>query len=178
MGIKNHIDYEVRQMEIARRCWRGREWLVPFLAGPLLIGVFSLLSWFIFTGGVTRGPMRIEFVIPAGAAGRIAAGEALPGIPAKAVFVAGDVLVLRNEDEANHQFGPFWIPAGTALTIPLERPSTLNYLCTIHPSGAIGLEVLPRHSLLLTLVPAFLLGVPLGAVVSIVVRIAARLETT
>ncbi len=155
---------------------RRREWLVPFLAGPLFIGIISVLGWFIFTGGMTRGPMRIELVIPAGAAKRIAAGEALPGIPAKAIFVAGDVLVLRNEDAVNHQLGPFWIPAGTTLTVPLERPSTLNYLCTIHPSGTIGLEVLPQHSLRLTLIPTLLLGVPLGSILGVIARIMSRLD--
>jgi len=150
---------------------------VPFLAGPLFIGGISLLAWFILTGGITRGPARIEYIIPAGTAERVAAGEAVPSIPARAVFVVGDVLVFRNQDRVNHQLGPFWIPAGTTLTIPLERPSTLNYLCTIHPSGSIDLEVRPQNSLLLTLVPTLLLGGPLGAVLALVIRVVSRLET-
>ena len=151
-------------------------WLIFFLMGPIFVGVFSVAGWVIY-GGTTRAPGRIEFVIPVGTAERVAAGEAVPSLPAKWVFVAGDVLALRNEDGVNHQLGPFWIPAGTTLTIPLERASTFNYLCTVHPSGSIGLEVQPRNSWTRTLTPTLLLGVPIGAVLAVVVRLAGRLDT-
>lgn len=160
---------------LARRVYR-REVLVPFLAGPIFVGAVTLLAWFLFTGGILRGPARIEFVIPAGTAERVAAGEAVPSIPAKESFIVGDVLVLRNEDRVNHELGPFWIPAGTTLTIPLERAASLNYVCTIHPSGYFGLEVRPQNSVLLTLVPTLLLGVPLGGVASLIVHVIGRLE--
>jgi len=174
--LEHSAQDKLRSVSTVIRALCRRQVLLPFLAGPLLVGVVTLLAWYLF-GGTTRGPRRIEYVIPAGAAKRVAAGEALPGIPAKAVFVVGDVLVLRNEDEVNHQFRPFRIPAGTVLTFPLERPSTLNYLCTIHPSGTIGLEVQPASSLLRTLVRAMLMGVPVGAVLSLVIHVASRLET-
>jgi hypothetical protein len=98
-------------------------------------------------------------------------------IPAKWVFVAGDELVFRNEDLADHNVGPFWIPAGTTITIPLERASTYSYLCTVHPGGSIGLEVQPRNSWTRTLTPTLLLGVPIGGVLAVVVRLASRLDT-
>jgi hypothetical protein len=159
----------------ARRVHR-RDVLIPFLAGPLFVGAVTLIAWFLFTGGITRGPARIEFVIPAGTAERVAAGEAVPSIPAKESFIVGDVLVLRNEDGANHQLGPFWIPAGTTLTIPLERAASFDYVCTIHPSGYFGLEVRPQNSILLTLVPTLLLGIPLGGVISLIVQVMNRLD--
>ncbi|MBI4674935.1 MAG: hypothetical protein HY741_25115 [Chloroflexi bacterium] len=152
------------------------QWLLPFLAGPLFIGAISVLAWFMLAGSITRGPGRIEYVIAAGTAQRIAAGEAVSALPAKAVFVVGDVLVLRNEDTVNHNLGPFWIPAGTTISIPLDRASTLNYLCTAHPSGYIGLEVRPQNSWLLTLVPTLLLGVPLGGVLALIIRVVSRLD--
>jgi hypothetical protein len=155
---------------------RKHSWLILFLMGPAFVGAFSVAGWLMY-GGTTRAPGRIEYVIPAGTAQRVAAGEAVPSLPAKWVFVAGDVLALRNEDEANHQFGPFWIPAGTTLTVPLERASTYSYLCTLHPGGAVGLEVLPRNSWLRTLVPTLLLGVPIGGVLAVAVRVAGRLDT-
>lgn len=164
------------QSEMRMKIGQWWQWLLPLLAGPLFVGSISVLAWFMLAGGVTRGPMQIEYVIPAGTAERVAAGETVPTIPRRAVFVAGDVLVLRNEDRVNHQLGPFWIPAGTTMTIPLDRPANLNYLCTIHPSGSIGLEVRPHNSLLLTLVPTFALGLPLGAVLSLVIRVASRLQ--
>ena len=151
-------------------------WLILFLMGPIFVGAFSVAGWVMY-GGTTRAPQRIEFVIPEGTARRVQAGEAVPSIPAKWVFVVGDVLVFRNEDVSNHDVGPFWIPAGTTITVPLERATTYSYLCTVHPSGAIALEVQPRNSWTRTLTPTLLLGVPIGGVLSIVVRIAGRLDT-
>jgi hypothetical protein len=153
----------------------NRQSLLLFLTGPAFMGALSLLAWLLLGGGVIRAPQRIEFVIPEGAAARVRAGEAVPSIPAKAVFVAGDVLALRNDDTANHQVGPFWIPAKTTITVPLERASTFKYLCTIHPSGYIGLEVRPRDSLRLTVIPTLGLGLPMGAALVIIARVMARL---
>ena len=42
--------------------------------------------------------------------------------------------------------------------IHMERASTYSYLCTIHPGGSVGLEVLPRNSWLRTLTPTLLLS--------------------
>ncbi|MBI5052663.1 MAG: hypothetical protein HZB52_05300 [Chloroflexi bacterium] len=151
-------------------------WLVIFLIPPLVLGAFSLVSWYMLAGGVIRNPMRIEYVIPSGAAQRIANGEALPTIPAKAVFVAGDRLVFRNEDQTDHRVGPFWIPSGSTLTIPLERASSISYLCTVHPSGTIDLDVRPQNSAWLMLIPTLALGIPLGGVLTVIVRVVSRLE--
>ncbi len=150
--------------------------LILLLAGPLLIGVISVVSWITVGGGVLRPPQRIEFVIPQGTAQRVQAGEAVPSIPAKSVFVIGDVLVIRNEDVANHQLGPFWIPAKSTLSVPLNQAQSFSYLCTIHPSGSIGLEVRPRDSLLLTFIPTFAMGLPLGIALVIIARVLSRLE--
>jgi hypothetical protein len=151
-------------------------WLVFFMLGPLSIGTISLLAWYILADGVLRGPMRVEYVIPQGASKRIAAGESIDTIPAQALFIVGDELVLNNQDEVNHQVGPFWIPAKSALVIPLDRENSFNYLCTIHPSGAIGLEVRPQNSLLLTLLPTLLLGVPIGISLSVIARVVSGLQ--
>ena len=153
----------------------NRQSLILFLAGPVFMGALSVLAWVVVGGGVIRPPQRVEFVIPDGTAERIKAGQPIPSIPAKAIFVFGDVLALRNEDQVNHQMGPFWIPARTTIAIPLDRQSTFNYLCTIHPSGYIGLEVRPQDGLLLTLVPTFGLGLPIGAVLFLIVRVMTRL---
>ena len=151
-------------------------WLIPFLIPPVFLGAFSLVSWYMLAGGVIRNPMRIEYVIPSGASQRIASGEVLPTIPAKAVFVAGDTLVFRNEDQADHRVGPFWIPSGSTLTIPLERASSISYLCTVHPSGTIDLDVRPQNSAWLMLIPTLGLGIPLGGVLTVIVRVVSKLE--
>lgn len=159
-----------------KRFMQGYGLLLAFLVGPLFAGGMSVLAWVLFTDGPTRAPTRIEYVIPAGTAQRIAAGEAISVIPAKAIFVVGDILVLRNEDKVKHQLGPFWVPAGKTLNIPLLAASSFNYLCSIHPSGTIGIDVRPQTNLWQTLVPTLLLGVPIGGVLSLILRVVARLD--
>lgn len=147
-----------------------------FLTGPLFVGAFSVAGWIVY-GGTTRAAMQIEYVIPAGTAERVAAGESVASLPSNWVFIVGDVLVLRNEDDVNHQFGPFWAPAGSTLTVPMQRASAFSYLCSIHPSGSIDLQILPRNSWVRPLTITLLLGVPIGAVISLAVHVASRLDS-
>ncbi|MBI5030924.1 MAG: hypothetical protein HZB51_10385 [Chloroflexi bacterium] len=149
---------------------------ILFLVGPLLIGAISVVSWVTVGGGVLRPPQRIELVLPLGTAERIKAGEAVPSIPAKSVFVQGDVLAIVNQDVVNHELGPFWIPANTTLNVPLDKAQSYSYLCTIHPSGSVGLEVRPRDSLLMTLIPTVVMGVPMGIALVIIARVLSRLD--
>lgn len=154
---------------------RKYSWFLVFLTGPLFVGAFSVAGWIMY-GGTTRAATRIEYVIPAGTAQRVAAGESVPSIPSEWVFIVGDVLILRNKDDVDHQLGPFWVPAGSTLTVPMERASTFSYLCTIHPSGSIGFEVLPRNSWVRPLTITLLLGIPIGVVISLAVFVASRLD--
>ena len=155
---------------------RKYSWFLVFLTGPLFVGAFSVAGWIMY-GGTTRDAMRIEYVIPAGTAERVEAGESVASLPSNWVFIVGDVLVLRNEDDVNHQLGPFWAPAGSTLTIPMESASKFNYLCTIHPSGSIDLQIQPRNSWVRPLTITLLLGIPIGAVISLAVYVASRLDS-
>jgi hypothetical protein len=114
-----------------------------------------------------RPPQQMELVIPLGTARRVAAGEAVPSIPAHWSFIVGDVLILRNEDETAHQLGPFWVPAGTTARIPFESPSTVSFVCTIHPSRYIGVEVKPRTDPFTKLMALLGFALPLAAVMGL-----------
>jgi len=142
-----------------------------WLLGLALIGSMAL-SWAVneyFWRAILgdRPPQQMELVIPLGTARRVAAGEAIPSIPANWSFVAGDVLLVRNEDETAHQVGPFWVPAGTTARIPFESPSTVSLVCTIHPSRYIGVEVKPRADPLTKLMAVLAFGLPLAAVMGL-----------
>lgn len=144
-----------------------------WLLGWALVGGLAL-SWAInsYWWGLVlddRPPRQIELVIPRGTAQRVAAGEAVPSIPADWVFVEGDVLLLRNADEVNHSIGPFWVPAGTTLRIPFDSPGTLSFLCTIHPRKFIGVAVKPRADPLMKVVTVLMLGLPIAGMLSIAV---------
>lgn len=118
-----------------------------------------------------RPPQQVVLVIPPGTSRRVAAGEAIPSIPAEWVFGVGDVLLLRNEDEADHAVGPFWVPAGTTARIPFEGPGMLSFLCTIHPNKYIGVAVKPRADPLLKLATVFMLGLPIAGLMSLAVLV-------
>lgn len=152
-----------------RASYRAHRYL--WLFGLALIGSLAL-SWAVneyFWRAILgdRPPQQMELVIPPGTARRVAAGEAIPSIPAHWSFMVGDVLLLRNEDETAHQVGPFWVPAGTTARIPFERPSTVSFACTIHPSRYIGVEVRPRADPLTKLMAVLAFGLPLAAVMGL-----------
>lgn len=140
------------------------------------MGAISVLSWALVGGGILRGPQQVDFVIPLGTAELVKQGQDVPSIPAKWVFVQGDVLAIRNQDVTNHQLGPFWVPSKTTLNVPLDQATSYSYLCTAHPSGAIGLEVRPRDSLLMTLFPTLAYGLPMGLAMAIIGRVLSNLK--
>jgi hypothetical protein len=88
-----------------------------------------------------RSPMTVELVIPRGTADSIAAGQPVPEIPDEMVFVAGDVLLVKNEDSAAHQLGPIWIPAMSSASLNLEEPIQYSAQCSFQPSRYMGIDV-------------------------------------
>lgn len=146
-----------------------------FALGPLIMGVISLLAWLIVGGGLPRAAQRLEYVIPAGTAARVKAGGNLDTIPDHAVFVVGDQLVFHNEDNVTHEIGPFRVPAQTTATVTLRDAVYNNYACSVHPSNTISLEVRAPSSLLWTMLPTVVLGVPIGLGLAVITRVMARL---
>lgn len=121
--------------------------LVPVvLAGAYLIGSS--------TGGdddrtgvvdVTRADDATEFqhdyLIPAGTAARIEAGEPIEIVPAELLVEVGDALRIVNEDDTDHIVGVFFVAAGETLTQRFNSPAVLEGECSVHPSGAFTLRV-------------------------------------
>jgi hypothetical protein len=124
-------------------------YILPFFRRFILLAIFSaLLVWdmselaYYFTRDEnSRAPMNIELVIPSGTALRVAAGEPVPAIPDEMVFVTGDVLVVKNEDQVDHQLGPLFIPKGSNASLPLGSAEAITYTCSFQTSKYLGLEV-------------------------------------
>ena len=149
------------------RLYRYR-WLAGLaLLGGLALSLVINASWWIFVFK-DRPPQRFELAIPPGTAERVAAGEAVPSIPADMVFIAGDRLLVRNEDRVSHSVGPFWIPAGTTATIPFDTPSSASFSCTINPNKFIGVEVQPRADGWMKLQAVIMLGLPLAGLIGMI----------
>lgn len=87
---------------------------------------------------------RVELVIPAGTAERIANGEPAAGIPSRMTFVEGDLLIVRNEDSVSHQLGPVWVPPQSSGVLEIAAAADYSYACTFSESKVFGLEVHPQ----------------------------------
>jgi hypothetical protein len=114
-----------------------------------------------------RAPTRIELVVPAGTADRIAKGEPNPSIPADMVFVAGDILVVKNQDVVDHQLGPLFIPSGTSASLTLSDANSYTYTCSFQPSQVFGLDVQEPVTSATRLYGILFAGLPLGMMLGI-----------
>jgi hypothetical protein len=85
-------------------------------------------------------------------------------------FVDGDVLLVTNEDGVTHRVGGYAVLPGRAIEIPVRFSAGGFFSCSFHPSGRLPIVVRPSGPTLLpSVLPALLLGIPLG-VISLIVR--------
>lgn len=127
----------------------------------------------------SRPPQVIELVIPPGTAEMVARGEQPPSLPAAMTFVAGDVLVLRNQDIVAHQLGPLWIPALSEARLTLETTGTFTNECSFQTSNVLNLDVREPLTPWTRLRGILMSGVPLGILLALYAIVAwpARRDT-
>lgn len=132
------------------------------MIGCIFAWGFSEAAFIILRDQSDHAPSRIELVIPAGTAERVAAGQAIPSIPTDMSFVIGDVLVVNNQDSVSHQLGPIWVPPGASASLAMEIENKYTYACTFEPSKYFGLDVRPRVTLQTRIQAILLAGLPMG----------------
>jgi hypothetical protein len=120
-------------------------------------GAFALLR-----NSADREPTRVELTIPAGTASLVAGGTASQALPEKLLFVAGDVLVINNQDTVSHQLGPLWIPPGSTASLNLIQPNEYSYSCSFQPSRYQNLDVRARVTLWVKIQAMLAIGIPSG----------------
>lgn len=133
----------------------------------LALGVIVSEVPFLFLRETARPPKEITLTIPAGTAEKIAHGEQPPGIPENMIFVVGDTLIVKNEDSADHKFGPLWIPASTSAQLSLDQEESLAYECSFQPSKYIGLDVRESLTLGTRIYGIVYAGLPLGILIAL-----------
>jgi plastocyanin len=84
-----------------------------------------------------------DYVIPAGTAARIQAGEEVEIVPADLTVRVGDVIRIVNDDTSDHIVGVFFVGAGETLTQRFKTEGVLQGECSVHSSGSFTLRVEP-----------------------------------
>lgn len=143
-----------------------RRILYSLLIGLVLGSIINEIT-FLFLRETARPPEVIELVIPEGTAERVARGETPPTIPASMTFVLGDVLVVRNNDTADHQLGPLWIPPGSSASLPLDKVESYAYDCSFQPGNYFGLDVREPLTLGTRIYGILYSGLPLGGLIAL-----------
>lgn len=118
-----------------------RRLLFLLLISAVLVLLFSEISYRLLREETSRGPKVVELTIPFGTAKQVAEGQSEPSIPEELIFVAGDTLVIYNEDSQDHQMGPLWIPSGSSASLILDQVSDYAYTCSFQPTNYIGVSV-------------------------------------
>jgi len=143
-----------------------RKILISMLIG-LLVGVAVGEIPFIFQRETARQPKTVIITIPPGTAERVALGEKPPTIPENMIFVVGDVLVVENNDSADHKLGPLWIPAHTSAQLALSQKENLAYECSFQPGKYFGLDVREPLTMGTRIYGILYAGIPLGVLIAL-----------
>ncbi len=132
----------------------------------VMVWVISAIALQIYTHGA-REPRTHTLVIPAGTDELIASGENPLEIPATWSFLADDTLVLVNEDQVDHWLGELWVPAMATRQYNLQPAFGGSLLCSLHPSGAITIDVDVRDfDWRATMFPTLAFGPALGLIIA------------
>ena len=110
---------------------------------------------------------RVELVIPAGTAERIASGEPAAGIPSRMTFVEGDLLIVRNQDSVSHQLGPVWVPPQSSGVLEIGAARDYSYTCSFSDTKYFGLEVHPQLTLSARIQGVLAMGLPSSVMIAL-----------
>lgn len=115
----------------------SRRGQILFAAAGLL--VLAVFAWFAFSQ--REASRRIVYVIPPGTA----TGQIAVDFPAEITLTLGhkDTLVIDNQDDAVHTFGPFVIAPHSTLTKRFTRALVYEGTCTFHQEQQMRLVVKP-----------------------------------
>lgn len=82
-----------------------------------------------------------RFVIPAGTADRIDAGEPVAVTPPVVHLHSGDTITLVNEDDVVQQTGFLSVRPGETITYRFSEPGRFSSECSFHPDGGLVIDV-------------------------------------
>ena len=128
----------------------------------IVIGVLISELSFIFLQETARPPQDVVLTIPIGTAEKVSRGEQPPSIPTDMVFVVGDTLVVKNEDQVDHKLGQLWIPANSTARLSLNEEQNMAFECSFQAGNYFGLDVRQSLTWGTRIYGVLYAGVPLG----------------
>jgi hypothetical protein len=140
--------------------------LVSMLIGLAIGAVVSEIP-FLFMRETARPPREVVLTIPAGTADQVARGEQSPSIPKDMIFVVGDTLVMKNEDNVDHKLGQLWIPANSTARLALNEEQNMAFECSFQPGNYFGLDVRQSLTWSTRIYGILYAGLPLGILIAL-----------
>ncbi len=140
---------------------------VSMLVGIVLAAVMSELTFLFLRRGQDRAPETIVLTIPYGTAQMVAAGQTPPSIPSDLEFVVGDTLEVRNLDDADHQLGALFIPAGATASLSFSEVQDFAFACSFRSDQYLGLSVRDPLTWGTRIIGILSAGVPLGLLIGL-----------
>lgn len=140
---------------------------LSLFAGILLALVMTELAYKFQVKSQDRDGKQLRLVIPLGTAILLQAGGESPAIPSDMTFVVGDVLVVENQDNADHQLGPLFIPKGASAKLEFKKSENLAYACTFTPEKYLGLEIKQPLTFATRMTGVLSAGIPLGTLMAL-----------
>lgn len=142
------------------------------LAGMVVGGLLGFIAWrAVAEVAEARLAERVVVTIPAGTAARLAAGDASGGSSALAPdavrLAAGDTLLVRNEDSVTHTVGAYSIAPGAVLELTTEPSDGGAFGCSFTAGGSFAVTVVSPLQPASVIVPAGLIGLPVGLLVGV-----------
>ena len=155
-----------RTKHISRRR-RLIEAVLLIIGSTILIGTLSSIALVMYTAD-SRQPTTRTIVIAEGSSELIAQGENPLEIPPTWSFLADDTLVLDNRDDVPHTLGAWYVPPNTVRRFDLQPAYGGFFVCSLHPSGAITLDIQPRdYDFALIAAPTLGFGFSVGIILFI-----------
>lgn len=114
--------------------------VVVVAVGWLVVGMFSPREDIVRDTDV-EAIADHDFVIPAGTAARIAAGEEVVIVPRRLDVRVGESIRIRNLDDEPHQVGPYYLSPSQTVAQTFTRPGRLVGVCTIHPDDEFAIVI-------------------------------------
>ena len=111
------------------------------VGSTLVLLLFVIFGWMAYGGW--QNSRRVTYVIPPGTSRQLEAGSPGVDFPDEIVMTVGiqDIIVIENQDDVVHTFGPFVVGPRSILTKRFTTPLVYEGACTFHQDEHMRLVV-------------------------------------